>query len=201
MGILVDDLGPADCALSLASEISEERGQNRALALRSVALADAHRQALPTLAQLGPDGAGSASRGSDRLRVTERSGVHPREVVETRQGVCRLGSGLARELGCHSDALREAVGPHAERLARELLAAPDHPTPLTRRRRRGCERRLPSAPRLRTVRAPVAIFAAAPRCACLTTLVRVRVMLGSQRRLGLPPREVSTCRSAAFAGG
>ena len=40
------------------------------------------------------------------------------EVVETRQGVCRLGAGLARELGHHSQALREAVGPHAERLAR-----------------------------------------------------------------------------------
>ena len=38
------------------------------------------------------------------------------EVVETRQGVCRLGAGLARELGQHSPALREAVGPHAERL-------------------------------------------------------------------------------------
>ena len=58
------------------------------------------------------------------------------DVVETRQGVCRLGVGLARELGGHSIALREAVGPHAERLARELLKAPDHPTPLTRRGRR-----------------------------------------------------------------
>jgi len=49
------------------------------------------------------------------------------EVIETRQGVCRLGAGLARELGQHSPTLREAVGPHAERLARELLKAPDHP--------------------------------------------------------------------------
>jgi len=56
------------------------------------------------------------------------------EVIETRQGVCRLGAGLARELGQHSGAMREAVGLHAERLARELLKAPDHPTPLTRRR-------------------------------------------------------------------
>ena len=46
------------------------------------------------------------------------------EVVETRQGVCRLGSGLARELGQYSPPLREAVGPHAERLARELLEGP-----------------------------------------------------------------------------
>jgi len=43
------------------------------------------------------------------------------------------GAGLARELGQHSGVLREAVGPHAERLARELLRAPDHPTPLTKR--------------------------------------------------------------------
>ena len=60
------------------------------------------------------------------------------EVVETRQGVCRLGAGLARELGQHSPTLREAVGPHAERLARELLKAPDHPTPLTRTRTKKC---------------------------------------------------------------
>ena len=58
------------------------------------------------------------------------------EVIETRQGVCRLGSGLARELGGHRPALREAVGPRPERLARELLKAPDHPTPLTWGRRR-----------------------------------------------------------------
>jgi hypothetical protein len=56
------------------------------------------------------------------------------DFAETRQGVCRLGAGRARELGQHSSALREAVGPHAERLARKLLKAPDHPTPLTRRR-------------------------------------------------------------------
>jgi hypothetical protein len=37
-------------------------------------------------------------------------------------------------LGQHSHALREAVGPHAEVLAQELLKAPEHPTPLTRRR-------------------------------------------------------------------
>jgi CRISPR-associated endonuclease Cas1 len=56
------------------------------------------------------------------------------EVVETRQGVCRLGVGVGRELGLRSHDLREAVAPHAEHLARELLKAPDHPTPLTRRR-------------------------------------------------------------------
>lgn len=58
------------------------------------------------------------------------------EVVETRQGVCRLGAGLARELGQHSPALREAVVPHAERLAQGLLKTPEHPTPPTVRRHR-----------------------------------------------------------------
>jgi hypothetical protein len=57
-------------------------------------------------------------------------------VFETRKGVCRLGPTLAKELGCPSEVLRAAVGPHAENLTRDLLEAPDHPTPLTRRRHR-----------------------------------------------------------------
>lgn len=75
---------------------------------------------------------------ADRIALEMLRGRELRrgEVVETRQGVCRLGAGLARELGQHSPALREAVGPHAERLAQELLRAPDHPTPLTRKRHR-----------------------------------------------------------------
>ena len=56
------------------------------------------------------------------------------DLGESRQGICRLGSGVAAELACHSHALRKAVGPHAERLAGELLRTPNHPTPLTRRR-------------------------------------------------------------------
>jgi CRISPR-associated endonuclease Cas1 len=56
------------------------------------------------------------------------------DVLETRQGICRLGPDLARELGPHAHVFREAVGPHAERLARNLLGAEHHPTPLTRRR-------------------------------------------------------------------
>jgi hypothetical protein len=56
------------------------------------------------------------------------------EVVETRQGVCRLGPTLARGLGQHAQTMRDVVAPHAERLARNLLQAPDHPTPLTRSR-------------------------------------------------------------------
>jgi hypothetical protein len=45
----------------------------------------------------------------------------------------RLAPGLVRDLGEHLPALRQAVGPHAEHLAWELLKAPAHPTPLTRR--------------------------------------------------------------------
>ena len=58
------------------------------------------------------------------------------EVVETRQGICRLGVPLARELAKNSHHLREAVAPHAERLAGRLLKSADHPTPITRRRHR-----------------------------------------------------------------
>jgi CRISPR-associated protein Cas1 len=69
----------------------------------------------------------------ERLRDRE---LGRKEVFETRKGVCRLGPTLARELGAHSEDLRNAVGPHAERLVRDLLKAPEHPTPLTRTRHR-----------------------------------------------------------------
>jgi CRISP-associated protein Cas1 len=58
------------------------------------------------------------------------------DVYETRRGACRLGPGLARTLAGYAPDLAAAVGPHAERLARTLLRAPAHPTPLTRRRHR-----------------------------------------------------------------
>jgi len=58
------------------------------------------------------------------------------EVFETRLGICRLGPSLARELGSFAPVLGKAVAPHAERLARVILDAPGHPTPLTRRRHR-----------------------------------------------------------------
>jgi CRISPR/Cas system-associated endonuclease Cas1 len=58
------------------------------------------------------------------------------DVVETRQGVCRVGLPLARELARSAPRLRAAVAPHAEYLARTLLQRPDHATPLTRTRHR-----------------------------------------------------------------
>lgn len=58
------------------------------------------------------------------------------DVVETRQGVCRLGPAMVGELSSHADRLRDAVGPHAEQLIRELLGGTELPTPLTRRRHR-----------------------------------------------------------------
>jgi hypothetical protein len=41
---------------------------------------------------------------------------------------------MARALGKFSEELREAVAPHVEKLTRDPLKAPEHPTPLTRRR-------------------------------------------------------------------
>lgn len=75
---------------------------------------------------------------TDRIVVEylENKELRRGEVVETRQGVCRLGPGLAGEMAAKSQIVREAVAPHAERLASQLLRAPDHPTPLTRRRHR-----------------------------------------------------------------
>lgn len=58
------------------------------------------------------------------------------DVFENREGVCRIGLPLARELAGSAPTLRAAVAPHAEKLARVLMADPDHPTPLTRRRHR-----------------------------------------------------------------
>jgi hypothetical protein len=51
------------------------------------------------------------------------------EVIETRQGICRLGGRIGAGVGSALGALREAAAPHAERLARELLRGPDHPKP------------------------------------------------------------------------
>lgn len=70
------------------------------------------------------------------LELLEQRELCRGEILETRQGVCRLGPSVARELGQHAHQLREAVAPHAEWLAREVLRDPEHPTPLTHRRRR-----------------------------------------------------------------
>jgi CRISPR/Cas system-associated endonuclease Cas1 len=58
------------------------------------------------------------------------------DIHETREGVCRIGPGLARVLAENATALRKAVAPHAERLARTLSRSDEHPTPLTRTRHR-----------------------------------------------------------------
>jgi CRISP-associated protein Cas1 len=67
--------------------------------------------------------------------LSERA-LRVRDVVETRQGVCRVGLPLARELARSAPRLRAAVAPHAEYLARTLLQSPDHATPITRTRHR-----------------------------------------------------------------
>jgi CRISPR/Cas system-associated endonuclease Cas1 len=58
------------------------------------------------------------------------------DLRETPEGVCRVGPQLAQQLAGFAPELRRAVAPHTERLARTLLEAPGHPTPLTRRRHR-----------------------------------------------------------------
>ncbi len=66
------------------------------------------------------------------LDLLEQRELRRGDVLETREGVCRIGLPLARELAGHSLALRAAVAPHAEHVARTLLKAPQHATPLTR---------------------------------------------------------------------
>jgi CRISP-associated protein Cas1 len=58
------------------------------------------------------------------------------DVLETRQGVCRIGPTLAHELARLAPELRAAVAPHAEWLVCRLLQRTDAATPLTRRRHR-----------------------------------------------------------------
>jgi CRISPR/Cas system-associated endonuclease Cas1 len=64
-------------------------------------------------------------------RLEERE-LHRGDVVETRSGVCRLGPSLTREIAMFGPDLQQAVAPHAEDVARTLLARRHHPTPLTR---------------------------------------------------------------------
>lgn len=58
------------------------------------------------------------------------------DVTENREGVCRVGLPLARELAGFSPVLRDALAPHAEQLARTLLGSKSHVTPLTRKNHR-----------------------------------------------------------------
>jgi hypothetical protein len=58
------------------------------------------------------------------------------DIRETREGVCRIGPGLATQLASHALEYRKAVGPYAEQLARTLSRSEQHPTPLTRSRHR-----------------------------------------------------------------
>jgi CRISPR/Cas system-associated endonuclease Cas1 len=58
------------------------------------------------------------------------------DIVETREGVCRVGPALVPKLAAFSTALRTAVAPHAEQLARTLSRSEQHPTPMTRAKHR-----------------------------------------------------------------
>jgi CRISPR-associated endonuclease Cas1 len=79
-----------------------------------------------------------ARSAADRivLDLLERREFKRGDLYETREGVCRVGPTIANDLARVAPDLRTAIAPHAERLARTVLKAPDHPTPLTRRRHR-----------------------------------------------------------------
>jgi len=51
------------------------------------------------------------------------------DIFENREGVCRVGPPIARRLAQLGPALRSAIAPHAEQLARTLLLDPNAPTP------------------------------------------------------------------------
>ena len=70
------------------------------------------------------------------LDLLEQHDLARGDVFENREGVCRVGPPMARRLAALGPPLRTALGPHAEGLARTLIANADHPTPLTRSRHR-----------------------------------------------------------------
>jgi hypothetical protein len=84
----------------------------------SVGRAPACQTSATGLAQLGSNGAGAPVADRIAFDLLQEREFSCGDVVETRQGVCRLGAGLARELGQHSRGLtgsgraaRGAVGP------------------------------------------------------------------------------------------
>jgi CRISPR-associated protein Cas1 len=58
------------------------------------------------------------------------------DILESREGVCRVGLELARDLAQATPVLRAAVAPHVEQVAQTLSRSDNHPTPLTRARHR-----------------------------------------------------------------
>ena len=74
------------------------------------------------------------------LDLLESTELRRGDVFETREGICRLGSGLAKQLGAASHRLFDEVAPGAEWLASQLMGNPEHPTPLTRKRHRESRR-------------------------------------------------------------
>ena len=70
------------------------------------------------------------------LDVLQRRALSRGDIVETREGVCRIGPPLAHQLAQLAPDLRRAVAPHAEGLAGALLRNPKSATPLTRHNHR-----------------------------------------------------------------
>jgi CRISPR/Cas system-associated endonuclease Cas1 len=58
------------------------------------------------------------------------------DVIEHREGICRIGPRLSRTFADFAPHLPAAVAPHAKQLARTLLKTADAATPLTRTRHR-----------------------------------------------------------------
>jgi len=72
------------------------------------------------------------------LELLARKELRRGDVYETREGVCRVGADLARELAQQGPRLREALTPHAAQLAKTLLGEQSQPlAPPARRRSRG----------------------------------------------------------------
>jgi len=65
------------------------------------------------------------------LDVLQHRALSRGDIVETREGVCRIGPPLAHQLAQLAPNLRRAVAPHAEALAGALLRNPKSATPLT----------------------------------------------------------------------
>ena len=74
------------------------------------------------------------------LDLLQAEQLHRGDVYETREGTCRIGTPLACRLARLVPVLRATIAPHAEQLARTLLGAPNHATPLTRQRHRDAVR-------------------------------------------------------------
>ena len=82
--------------------------------------------------------AGRPTADETVLELLDRRELRRGDVYETREGVCRVGPDLARELAQQGPRMREALTPHAAQLAKTLLGEQGKSlAPPARRRSRG----------------------------------------------------------------